>query len=616
MKYAKRIWLGLLILTVLSVTFFGSRKTEALARNTVAMGVQQLARLREAVDLRRAGSTTAAEHMPAVVLFGLLVLATLVSEDLTCIWAGVLAAEGRTSFALAATGCLAGIFLGDMLLFLAGRLIGRSVLRRAPLKWFVRESAVERSSAWFERRGMAAIALSRFLPGTRLPTYFAAGLLKTNALKFAGYFFLAAAIWTPLLVGASMLLGRQVVESALLTDHLLLRLAISAVLMLVAVRLVIRLSTWRGRRLLLGRWRRLTRWEFWPAWVFYPPVVVYIVFLGFKHRCLTLFTAANPAIEEGGFVGESKSKILRGLGQRPASRAFIAPFRLLNRSLSHHERRHHAREFMLEHDGEFPVVLKPDAGERGAGVAIVRTEDELNNYLTASPNSDVIIQKYAPGLEFGVFYVRYPDRKRGEIYSITKKLFPTIIGDGQNTREVLILEDERAVCLAQAYFDAQRDQLLDVPAIGESIPLVEVGTHCRGSVFLDGTELRTDALEQAIDQIAGEFKGFYFGRFDIRTPSLIDFQQGCNFKIVELNGVTSEATNIYDPKNSVFAAYRVLFEQWRIAFAIGAQNRERGIEPATLRSLIRRIVEKYRSNDERNRPDLRPMDVAAESTAP
>src|SRR6266545_2522670 len=160
---------------------------------------------------------------------------------------------------------------------------------------------------------MTAIVLSRFLPGTRLPTYFAAGLLDTSLLKFTFYFLIAASIWTPLLVGTSMLLGREVIESALMTDHLLLRLAITAVLIFVVVRLLIRISTFRGRRLLMGGWRRLTRWEFWPPWAFYPPVVLYILYLGLKHRSLTLFTCANPAIEEGGFVGESKSKILLGL---------------------------------------------------------------------------------------------------------------------------------------------------------------------------------------------------------------------------------------------------------------------------------------------------------------
>jgi hypothetical protein len=75
-----------------------------------------------------------------------------------------------------------------------------------------------------------------------------------------------------------------------------------------------------------------------------------------------------------------------------------------------------------------------------------------------------------------------------------------------------------------------------------------------------------------------------------------DFKAGRNFKIVELNGVTSEATHIYDPRNSLIDAYRVLFEQWRIAFEIGAKNRERGVRPSTLRELFRMLT------DFRNRP--------------
>src|SRR5262245_57852219 len=69
------------------------------------------------------------------------------------------------------------------------------------------------------------------------------------------------------------------------------------------------LLTRRGRRLLLSSWRRLTRWEFWPPWVFYPPLCLYVACLMIKYRSLTVFTAANPAIAAGGFVGESKFAI-------------------------------------------------------------------------------------------------------------------------------------------------------------------------------------------------------------------------------------------------------------------------------------------------------------------
>ncbi|NJL28217.1 MAG: hypothetical protein HC897_10150 [Thermoanaerobaculia bacterium] len=61
--------------------------------------------------------------------------------------------------------------------------------------------------------------------------------------------------------------------------------------------------------------------------------------------------------------------------------------------------------------------------------------------------------------------------------------------------------------------------------------------------------------------------------------------------------MTSEATNIYDPKNSLLAAYRILFRQWRLAFEIGARNRERGLRPASVGELLRLLRDFRRQTD-------------------
>jgi hypothetical protein len=110
-------------------------------------------------------------------------------------------------------------------------------------------------------------------------------------------------------------------------------------------------------------------------------------------------------------------------------------------------------------------------------------------------------------------------------------------------------------------------------------------------VFLDGSWIKTPELVAKIDEISQSFMGFYFGRFDIRTPSVDDFRAGKNFKIIELNGVTSEATHIYDPKNNLIDAYRVLFAQWKLAFEIGALNRNRGFKPSSARELFAMLSE-------------------------
>jgi hypothetical protein len=106
---------------------------------------------------------------------------------------------------------------------------------------------------------------------------------------------------------------------------------------------------------------------------------------------------------------------------------------------------------------------------------------------------------------------------------------------------------------------------------------------------LDGTALLTPALESAIDRVSKRFDGYFFGRYDIRTANTEAFRRGEAFQVIELNGVTSEATSIYDPRYSVIDAYRTLFEQWRIAFEIGAQNIARGAQPLGLADLWRLI---------------------------
>ncbi len=524
----------------------------------------------------------------AFVLVMLIAAATLVSEDLTCIGAGVMVAQGSIDLGLAVFACFLGIFVGDLLLFLAGRYLGRPAVERAPLKWFIRAEDVERGSAWFSRRGGAVILASRFVPGMRLPTYFAAGLLHTSFWRFTLYFSLAAAVWTPLLVGLSWALGAEALKSAFLVNQSLFikALAACAVVYLI-IRLATKVSTYRRRRLHVSSWRRLTRWEFWPPWMFYPPVICYVAYLMLKHRGLTVFTAANPAIIGGGFMGESKMEILRGLSPTDD---FVARAALIAASLDLDARIRMAENFMAGRGIGFPVVLKPDQGQRGSGVVVVRSQVELNDYLRRTA-VDTIIQEYAPGAEFGVFYYRLPGEDRGRIFSITEKRFPVVVGDGESDLERLILQDEQAVCMARFYLRKQRDRLWETPAAGERVQLVELGTHCRGAIFLDGGWVKTETLEEAFDRISRSFEGFYFGRFDVRTPAVEEFKQGRNFKVIELNGVTSEATNIYDPKNSLLTAYKTLCSQWRIAFEIGERNLKRGARPTPISVLARLMVE-------------------------
>ncbi len=520
----------------------------------------------------------------------LLALATLASEDLTCIAAGLLVSRGILAFLPATAACFCGIFVGDLLLVLAGRLLGERIVDRPPLRWFLKPEALEGSEHWFSRQGIKVVLLSRFIPGSRLPLFLAAGVLRAPLARVAIALFVAGLAWTPLLVGIAAWTGSALLRRFTEFERFALPvLLVAAGLTLVIVHFVVPLFSWRGRRLLVGRWRRWRTWEFWPAWLFQIPVVLSVLWLGLRHRHLTLFTAANPGIPGSGFVEESKSAILAGLGESDQ----VARFRRLALDGPVAQRRAAVQRAMAEAGLDYPVVLKPDVGERGRGVAVIRSAGELAHYLGHAAD-ELIVQEHVTGEEFGVFYARPPDATQGRILSITVKEFPALTGDGEHAIDELILADERAVCLAATYFAANASRLDRVPEPGERVQLVEIGNHCRGAIFRDGRQLASAALAARLDDLVSGFPGFCFGRFDLRAPSAAELSAGGRFKVLELNGVTSEATHIYAPGASLFAAYRTLFAQWRLAFEIGAANVARGASTLGVGELVRLLADRRR----------------------
>jgi pimeloyl-ACP methyl ester carboxylesterase/membrane protein DedA with SNARE-associated domain len=519
----------------------------------------------------------AASGLRLLIFFLLIALATLVSEDLTCIGAGMMAARGMIGYLPAAGAAFLGIVVGDLLLYAAGRFIGRPALPHAPLRWFIKPDEVARATRWLEKKGPAIIIASRFLPGTRLPVYFTAGVLSRGVWTFLFYFCVAAALWTPALVGLSMWAGDAVMTYYAAFHHYLPWVAATTMLVLwTAVRFCVPLLSFKGRRLLLSRYKRLRHWEFWPLWFFYIPIVGYILYLGMRFRHWTLFTAANPAIPAGGIVGESKSDIL----SRLSACGQVAPFVCVRHNWTTDRQVTAVLAFMADHRIDFPVICKPDAGERGNQVQSVATVAALRTYLDTA-QIDTIVQQYVPGKEFGVFYYRYPGEKRGRIFAITDKRLPSVTGDGRHSLEHLILSHPRAVCQARLHLAVHRDRLDEIPPAGEKVRIVTVGTHCRGALFLDGRRFITPQLTRAFDAVSRHFEGFYFGRYDVRTEDPEAFMAGGAFKILELNGVTSEATHIYDPANSLGSAWKTLMRQWKIAFEIGEANRQRGATTLT-----------------------------------
>lgn len=518
-------------------------------------------------------------------------LATLASEDLACIAAGLLVARGLIPLPTGIVACFAGIWIGDMALYALGRFGGNWALARWPLRNLVPEEALTSARGWLLRRSGAAIFASRFMPGTRLPLYLAAGLVRLPVLPMMGWFALASVLWSVPVVSLIAYFGERASAWLMASGTQVFPLALLLlVFALLALRLLSLLATHRGRRILRAGWERTVRWEFWPPWFFYPPVAVAVIVMGLRRRSPLAFTAANPGIPHSGIAGESKSAILRALSPSGA----VVPFLFLPDPIE--ERETSVASWMREQSLDFPIVVKPDAGERGRDVRIIPDDITLTVELQARP-VPTIVQAFAPGEEFGIFYLRHPGEEQGRIFSLTIKLLPSVRGDGRRTLEDLIFDDERAFLSHRHFRRLHKDRLSETPAVGEVVPLATIGSHCRGALFLDGASLITPELEFEIDRIAKTFPGFHFGRFDIRCPDQDHLRRGEGLRILELNGVTSEATHIYHPHTPLLTGYRTLIAQWRNAYDIGLANHVRGAEISRMKDVAKLLWNHQRNNN-------------------
>jgi hypothetical protein len=350
--------------------------------------------------------------------------------------------------------------------------------------------------------------------------------------------------------------------------------------------------------------RPVSFFEFWPGWLFYAPVFIFWLLQAIRHRSITLPALANPRITAGGICGESKNAILDLAG--PRAKPWIAPYAALTTS-GHHDGNDLAlAQAAIARAGlAYPLVAKPDMSCNGVGVRIIETDAALQNYLRAFPRATALqLQTLIPYEgEAGIFYIRHPGEPTGRITSVTLKFPPTVTGDGRRPIRTLIAADPRLNAVSHLLLPKLGPQAAHVPAPGESVRLVFVGNHCRGSTFKNGLDLVTPALASRIDDIAQDIPDLHFSRIDLRYKSLESLQAGTDFSIIEINGSGSEATHIWDPTTTLRAAYTTQFFHYAQSFLIGAQLRATGLRPPGWTNLLalwrqqKRLMALYPEND-------------------
>lgn len=310
---------------------------------------------------------------------------------------------------------------------------------------------------------------------------------------------------------------------------------------------------------------KFKNWEYWPSYLFYLPNIPYAAYLAIKARNLVFFSATNPAIKHSGNGSESKFSTIELIPEafKPAT-IFIT--------------KNSSNEFVLKsisvNSITYPLIIKPDIGFRGLLVKKIYSEKELLQYLKLHGNIHLIIQEFIEfENEIAIFYYRLPNSKKGKITSITLKKYLSVKGNGKASLKELILIHPRAQLYKKILFKLLKPDLSTVIKKGECKVLNSIGNHSKGTQFINGNHLISEELETTINELFQQIPGIYYGRLDLKYNSLQELKDLKKFKIIEINGIISEPTHIYDAKNgSYFKALKEIRRHWKLIYKISTIN--------------------------------------------
>nr|WP_299343206.1 D-alanine--D-alanine ligase [Allomuricauda sp.] len=321
------------------------------------------------------------------------------------------------------------------------------------------------------------------------------------------------------------------------------------------------MSTWKLK------WYRLTHWEYWPLWAIYYPLFPVWLYYSIKARSFFFFNAANPTMKNGGMAMESKMEIYRMIPKQ-----YIPDTLFIQKD----ETPEFALERILNRGIAFPFIAKPDIGMKAFGVEKIHDGGEFHDYFKRSPENFLVQELIPYSKEMGIFYVRKPNESKGRITGIVSKEFLSVIGDGKRSTLELIKEEPRShlqLDALQKKFGSTLDNVLEK---GEEFILVPYGSHTRGAKFIDDTHRINEGLVQVIDSICSKIEGFHYGRLDVLYRSFDELAEGKNFSVIEVNGAGGEATHIYDPKHSLFFAWKEITKHWGYLNEISIMNHKMG----------------------------------------
>ncbi len=329
---------------------------------------------------------------------------------------------------------------------------------------------------------------------------------------------------------------------------------------------------------------RLTKlikpYEFWHPRVFEAPFYAYLGWQCLRNRLsIRNLAKANYALNHGEIGVGSKYE-----SQLAFDQSFFMPTVLIDDDLKVDEKKAQIFAF-IEHHG-YPVILKSDVGCVGKGICKLSNAEDVEKKAPLLLGK-YILQKFTMNpYECGVFFVRQNGVPR--ITGINMKHFPTVVGNGQDDLLTLARQHERFTNHWYAFL--QTIDTSEVLPDGQEKRLSFIGSHTLGCKFTDDEHLRTPELEAAIFKFFDSQPGYNFGRVDVKCADEDAFKRG-EFVVIEVNGVASLPTHMFDPKFSVWQAYKIFFEHARLLAEIAKEHENKPMELLSYRGVMRKAGE-------------------------
>lgn len=141
--------------------------------------------------------------IPYVVIFLILLACGLgipIPEDITLIAGGILTYYGVCDVWLMIAVGMAGVLIGDSLVYFLGFKFGKRLMSKWPFRAFIDETRIEGIRVRLHEHGAKLLFSARFMPGVRSTVFFASGLLHYPYRKMILFDGLAALLSVPAIV--------------------------------------------------------------------------------------------------------------------------------------------------------------------------------------------------------------------------------------------------------------------------------------------------------------------------------------------------------------------------------------------------------------------------------